>query len=190
LPDEAVYPASVDVMPCMSIKTEDGVIILTNDDYTVIRKMLDAWFVDGIEPYDALLLTIRHIRNAYSRIFDSFKNSKTTLNTYDPFELLFSKEQAIKLLILAEEKAKEIIDADGQAGGSKIEDAKRVLELIFHLKNIFKHVPGIPEEEKIDLPDTAPVSQILPDGMFSLQAHPLFMFSGASNPIASIDRSA
>ncbi|NQT94910.1 MAG: Glu/Leu/Phe/Val dehydrogenase [Candidatus Omnitrophica bacterium] len=175
LPNEVSnFPIAVDICPFMNIRlSERQNMMLANDDYTILRELLMSALQrpEQLDPYDALVKAIEHRKVAISSIYSTFRNRAAIIyNTYDPFELLFSRQFALPFLALANGRAHAIIsrESDGPDDRSMAESVHIISQ---RLIDILKKMPSV-SNHLLEIAPTSGVRQILPDSIYNVRAFP------------------
>ena len=170
LPESSIpFTLAVDICPCMNIRIgPENNMMLTNDDYTILRGLLiySLQWPKTQDPYESLARSIKQRDAAIGKIYASFRNRAMELyNTYDPFELLFSKEKAMPQLMSAREKARAIV-LESPTGSNEKAAAEKVLGVSQRLITLLSAMPDVAVDAPLELPDAAGLRQVLPDDIY------------------------
>jgi glutamate dehydrogenase/leucine dehydrogenase len=163
------FSIAVDINPCMNVKVDQIYnMMITNDDYTVLRELLMSFFQrpQRFDPYYSLVYSLNHRNIAVGEIYATFRNRVTELyNTYDPFELMFSREIALPILMQALNSA-ELILENNQTGPEERKVAEKAYMAAKRLIVILEKMPDI-SGMQIKLPRTHGLRQILPENLYT-----------------------
>jgi glutamate dehydrogenase/leucine dehydrogenase/predicted amidohydrolase len=170
IPDDIKhFSIAVDINPCMNVKiNEHKNLMLTNDDYTLLREMLVGFFQrpEKFDPYNSFVHSLEHRRLAVSSIYATFRNRAAELyNTYDPFELMFSREIAMPILNQVLSDAQSVLNQTDRED-SDYKTAEKVYTTSQRLITILKKMPDI-SGRHLMLPRSHGLRQILPEEMYS-----------------------
>ncbi|MFH1867468.1 MAG: Glu/Leu/Phe/Val dehydrogenase dimerization domain-containing protein [Candidatus Omnitrophota bacterium] len=162
---------ATDICPSMKVTAKGGRhLMLTNDDYTLLREMLVSKYmrIGKPTPYVSVLNAVRHRREAISTIYTTFHNRADVIyNTYDPFELLFIRNLALPILEGALEASQGMLMKKNEETENRTE-SRHVRRVARHLIRILLSLPDIDSANmQLELPPAVGFRQILPQDAYT-----------------------